>query len=117
METEIEFLKRIRQELDTAAEYGEGLAFNISQIKYDVDNRLRSKQKATNLEQSKGHFCYGCNSYFHDSDPNVLEHVGCKGKKSLGICVDGREFGELHPYNLENKNKAELIQIIQRLSQ
>lgn len=42
----------------------------------------------------------------------------CKtiGKKSLGICVDSKEFGEYHPYNLEDKSKWELIEIIQKLS-
>jgi len=55
--------------------------------------------------ESKGHFCYGCNEYFHDSRFGITTHKGCKGKKSLGICVDSKEFGEYHPYNLENKSK------------
>lgn len=66
--------------------------------------------------ESKGHFCYGCNEFFHDSNPTVVVHKGCKGKKSLGICFDSKEFGEYHPYNLEDKSKWELIQIIQKLS-
>ncbi len=66
--------------------------------------------------KSKGHFCYGCNEFFHDSNSTVTKHKGCKGKKSLGICVDSKEFGEYHPYNLENKSKWELIQIIQNLN-
>ena len=66
--------------------------------------------------ESKGHFCYGCNEHFHESNPNVTTHKGCKGKKTLGICVDSKEFGEFHPINLEQKSKWELIQIIQKLS-
>jgi hypothetical protein len=65
--------------------------------------------------ESVGHFCYGCDEFFHDSNPTVTTHKGCKGKKSLGICVDSKEFGEYHPYNLEDKTKWELIQIIQKL--
>jgi hypothetical protein len=65
--------------------------------------------------ENKGHFCYGCDEFFHDSNYAVTTHKGCKGQKSLGICVDSREFGELHPYNLENKSKWELISIIQTL--
>jgi len=42
--------------------------------------------------ENKGHFCYGCNEYFHDSNPIVNTHKNCKGNKSLGICVDSREF-------------------------
>lgn len=66
--------------------------------------------------ENKGHFCYGCNKYFHDPNPSVSLHKGCKGNKNLGICVDKKEFGDYHPYNLENKSKWELIQIIQKLS-
>jgi hypothetical protein len=40
----------------------------------------------------RGHYCYGCETTFHDSNPNITEHKGCKGKKHLGICVDGTEF-------------------------
>ena len=42
--------------------------------------------------KSQGHYCYDCETFFHDSNPNVTEHKGCKGNKSLGICVDGKEF-------------------------
>lgn len=66
--------------------------------------------------ESKGHFCYGCNEYFHDPRFGITTHKGCKGKKNLGICVDSKEWGEYHPYNLEEKSKWELIQIIQKLS-
>jgi hypothetical protein len=66
--------------------------------------------------ESKGHFCYGCNEYFHDSNSLVITHKGCKGKKSLGVCVDSKEFGDYHPYNLEDKTKLELITIIHKLS-
>ena len=62
------------------------------------------------------HFCYGCNQHFHDSNPGVTKHKGCKGKPSLGICVDSKEFGQYHPYNLEDKSKWELIQMIQELT-
>ena len=55
--------------------------------------------------ESKGHFCYGCNEYFHDSRFGITTHKGCKGKKNLGICVDSKEWGEYHPYNLEEKSK------------
>lgn len=66
--------------------------------------------------KNQGHFYYGCNEFFRDSNPTVTTHKGCKGKKSLGICVDSKEFDEYHSYNLENKSKWELIQIIQKLS-
>ena len=66
--------------------------------------------------ESKGHFCCRCNEFFHDSNPTVTTYKGCKGKKSLGICVDNKEFDEYHPYNLEDKSKWEFIQIIQKLS-
>ena len=42
---------------------------------------------------NKGHFCYGCNEYFHNSNPGTVDHKGCKGKKSLGVCIDRREIG------------------------
>lgn len=66
--------------------------------------------------ENRGHFCYGCNEFFHDSNPYVHYHKGCKGKKSLGICVDSKEFGEYHIFNLEDKSKWGLIQIIQKLT-
>lgn len=63
--------------------------------------------------ENKGHFCYGCDEHFHDSNPSTVYHKGCKGTKSLGACIDRKEFGEYHPYNLEeDKTKWELIQII-----
>ena len=70
----------------------------------------------TQPSSGSGHFCYGCNQFFRDPNPTVISHKGCKGKKSLGICVDSKELGEYHPYNLEEKSKWELIQIIQKLS-
>jgi len=63
-----------------------------------------------------GHFCYGCNEYFHDTNPNIIEHKGCKGKKHLGICVDKKDFGKYHISNLEDKTKWELIEMIQTLT-
>jgi Ni,Fe-hydrogenase I small subunit len=45
--------------------------------------------------ESKGHFCYGCNEYFHDSQFGITTHKGCKGKKSLGICVDSKEYSQI----------------------
>lgn len=44
--------------------------------------------------KSKGHFCYGCDEFFHDSNPNVSTHSNCKKNPSLGICVDAKEFEE-----------------------
>jgi len=38
------------------------------------------------------------------------------GKNNLEICVDSKDCRERHPYNLEEKSKWELIQIIQKLS-
>lgn len=64
---------------------------------------------------SKGHFCYGCDTYFHDSNPKITTHKGCKGNKKLGICVDSKEFGDYHYYNLKDKSKSELIDIIHEL--
>lgn len=48
--------------------------------------------KPINVRQLSGHYCYGCNSFFHDSNPDVKEHKDCTGNKSLGICVDSSEF-------------------------
>jgi hypothetical protein len=62
------------------------------------------------------HYCYDCKEYFNDSNHSVKKHKGCKTPKGFGICVDSKEFGEYHPYNLEEKSKWELIQIIQKLS-
>jgi len=64
---------------------------------------------------SKGHFCYGCDGYFHDSNPKITTHKGCEGNKSLGICVDSKEFGKYHYYNLKDLSKSELIDIIHEL--
>lgn len=66
-------------------------------------------------EQNKGHYCYGCEKYFHDSNPNVTTHKGCKGFKSLGICVDRKEFGKYHYENLRELSKQELINMIHEL--
>ena len=44
--------------------------------------------------KNKGHYCYGCDEFFHDSNPNVSTHINCKGTPSSGICVDGKEFEE-----------------------
>ena len=63
-------------------------------------------------DENKGHFCYGCNKFFHDSNPYVTSHKGCKGKKSLGICVDGKEFGKYYLGNLLEMDRAELRKII-----
>lgn len=52
----------------------------------------------------RGHYCYGCETFFHDSNPSVTTHKGCKGKKSLGICVDGKEFMK-YPYVCTFKNR------------
>ncbi len=68
------------------------------------------------VSKSKGHFCYGCNEYFHDKNLKITHHKGCKGQKSLGICVDSIEFGKYHEYNLENYSKKELVEIIQHLA-
>jgi hypothetical protein len=65
--------------------------------------------------ESKGHFCYGCNDYFHENNPCVVEHKDCKGNKSLGICVDKMEFGEYYIGNLVDKTKYQLIEIIEKL--
>lgn len=46
------------------------------------------------MDENKGHFCYGCNEYFHESNPKLTIHKDCKGKKSLGVCVDKREFSD-----------------------
>jgi hypothetical protein len=74
--------------------------------------------KNKNMESTgPGHYCYGCKEFFHDSNMYVHTHKGCKGQKSLGICVDSKEFGKYHPYNLENKSNWDLIQIIQELSE
>jgi len=69
------------------------------------------------MSKPVGHFCYGCNEFFHDSNPDVVYHKGCKGKRSLGICVDSKEFGEYHYYNLRDKSKSELITMIQNLAE
>lgn len=74
------------------------------------------KELNKRARESKGHFCYGCNEYFHDINPNVTEHKRCKGQKSLGICVDSIEFGKFHRYNLEDMPKSELVNIIQILA-
>ena len=50
------------------------------------------KRKVKMDNDNKGHFCYGCNEYFHDSNPLVKSHEDCKENKSLGICVDKKEF-------------------------
>ena len=65
---------------------------------------------------SKGHFCYGCNTFFHDSNPYVRTHKGCKGNKSLGVCVDSKEFGEDYVGNLLELSKDELIKMILKTS-
>lgn len=67
--------------------------------------------------ETKGHFCYNCNQYFHDSDINVAVdgHKDCISKSNLGICVDRREFGEFYIGNLREKSVDELIEIIQKL--
>lgn len=58
--------------------------------------------------ENKGHFCYSCNEYFHDSNPNVKSHNGCKGEsilKDFGICVDKREFNNFEltlKFNVDN---------------
>jgi hypothetical protein len=67
--------------------------------------------------ENPGHYCYDCDTFFRDSDPNVTKHKGCKTKKGLGICVDKKEFGKYHYFNLEDKSKGELIQIIQKLTE
>ena len=67
------------------------------------------------MSQNKGHFCYGCDEFFHNTDPRTTEHKGCKGNKSLGVCIDSLEFGEYHYYNLKDKTKQELINIIYKL--
>jgi Ni,Fe-hydrogenase I small subunit len=63
-----------------------------------------------------GHKCYGCNQFFHDKNPHITSHKGCKGNKSLGICVDSKEFGEYYIGNLLNLNKDELIKMILKLT-
>jgi len=68
------------------------------------------------VAKSKGHFCYGCNEYFHDKNTRVTNHKDCKGHKSLGACVDSIEFGKYHENNLEGYSKNELIEIIQFLA-
>lgn len=68
-----------------------------------------------NKKDSLGHFCYGCNKYFHDPNPKIIEHKNCEGNKSLGVCVDSKEFGEYHYYNLKYLSKSELIDIIHKL--
>ena len=65
---------------------------------------------------SKGHFCYGCNTFFHDSNPYVKTHKGCTGNKSIGICVDRMEFGEDYVGNLLELSKDELIKMILKTS-
>lgn len=64
------------------------------------------------MEGNKGHFCYGCDRFFHDSDPYVTKHKGCGSDKDLGICVDSREFGPYHPFNLEHRSKEELVRMV-----
>lgn len=39
MDTEIEFLKRISKEINTA-EFGEGIAFNLESIKIKINERI-----------------------------------------------------------------------------
>jgi len=68
------------------------------------------------MSKNKGHFCYGCDEYFHDTNPDITEHKDCKGNKSLGVCVDGKECGEFHYYNLRDKSKEELIEVISKLT-
>lgn len=68
------------------------------------------------MSNNLGHFCYGCNEYFHDSNPHVITHKGCKGNKSIGICVDSREFGKYYYGNLRKLPKETLIQYILELT-
>ena len=68
-----------------------------------------------NFTPNKGHYCYGCESHFRDTNPNVKSHKGCKGKKSFGICVDRREFGEYDPMNIKRLSLVEIINIKSRL--
>jgi Ni,Fe-hydrogenase I small subunit len=66
--------------------------------------------------ENTGHKCYGCNEFFHDTNPYVTSHKGCRGKKSLGICVDRKEFGEYYIGNLLELEKSELIQMVVKLT-
>lgn len=67
-------------------------------------------------ENSPGHFCYDCNQFFHDTNPFVQKHKKCQTPKGMGICVDSKEFGKYHISNLLEKDKSELIKIIQELT-
>lgn len=62
--------------------------------------------------EKKGHYCYGCEEYFHDSNSDVREHKDCKGRKEFGICVDKKEFGEFYVGNLAEKNKQDLVEMV-----
>ena len=52
--------------------------------------------------ENKGHFCYNCNEFFHDSNSKVIKHINCKQNRGLGICVDSKEF---------NKPEVEVLEI------
>lgn len=64
--------------------------------------------------EKNGHYCYGCEEYFHDSNPEVKEHKDCKGRKEFGICLDNTEFDEFYVGNLEVRSKVELIEMVKK---
>ena len=68
------------------------------------------------INDGKGHYCYDCDEFFHDSNPYVIKHKGCKTKRGLGICVDRKEFGQYYEGNLREMSKEELIQTILKLT-
>lgn len=75
------------------------------------------RTRALSTEPNKGHFCYACRQFFHDSDPYIKNHKGCSSDKDLGVCVDSREFGPYHPLNLERNSKDELMEMVLHLKE
>lgn len=73
---------------------GMEIYFQKEFLDYDLvsDIWFNEVARPIDVKQLSGHYCYGCNSFFHDSNPDVKEHEGCTGNKNLGICVDSTEF-------------------------
>ena len=46
------------------------------------------------------HYCYSCEEFFEDSNPNITKHKGCKHpERDWGVCVNSKQF----KYPIKNK--------------